>query len=226
VPAVAAGIGAACLNGVDEQEWHNGCICFSKDRYGGKLKGRYISRAGTSLLTVQLGCFAFDGRPLGPGEGTVTRKVVAWCPKKTRFDGIAPATVKLTDAHVLVAAGNGIGAQENLQWIHRLAQCLPNAAVAGSRLVCDRGWLSYDRQVGVTGATVAPALYIACGISGASQHLAGMRGSGFVVSINSDPRAPMGFETDLRIVEDLTTFIPRVLELLEKRQRTPQLEKS
>ena len=121
---------------------------------------------------------------------------------------------------VFLAAGNGIGEEENLLLIQRLAERLPKAMVAGTRIVCDRGWLGYDRQVGVTGATVAPALYIACGISGASQHVMGMRGSGFVIAINTDAQAPICAEADVCIVEDLKEFIPLLLEIYEK-----QLEK-
>ena len=90
--------------------------------------------------------------------------------------------------------------------------------VAGTRIVCDRGWLDYDRQVGVTGVTVTPALYIACGISGASQHVMGMRGSGFVVAINTDPQAAICAEADVCIVEDLKTFLPMLLDVYEKQK--------
>ncbi|MBT3258785.1 MAG: electron transfer flavoprotein subunit alpha/FixB family protein, partial [Deltaproteobacteria bacterium] len=82
------------------------------------------------------------------------------------------------------------------------------AAVAGTRIVCDRGWLGYNGQVGVTGASVSPDLYLACGISGASQHVTGMRGSGFVIAINTDPHAPMFNEADICIVENVIHFIP------------------
>ena len=92
---------------------------------------------------------------------------------------------------------------------------LPKAAVAGTRILCDRGWLGYHLQVGVTGATVAPALYVALGISGASQHVMGMRASGFVIAVNSDRQAPIFNEADVGIVEDITSFIPLVLETLE-----------
>ena len=82
--------------------------------------------------------------------------------------------------------------------------------------MCDSGWLEYKRQVGLTGATVAPKLYIACGISGASQHLAGMRGSGFIVAINTDPAAAILNTADVYVVEDLTTFIPAFIEEFNK----------
>ncbi|MDP3284078.1 MAG: electron transfer flavoprotein subunit alpha/FixB family protein, partial [Desulfobacterales bacterium] len=113
---------------------------------------------------------------------------------------------------VIVSAGNGIGAKENLGLIYRLADIFPGSAVGGSRILIDRGWLEYRQQIGLTGALVAPELYIACGISGASQHLAGMRGSGFVVAINRDPKAAIFNESDVCVVEDLNKFIPVFIE--------------
>ena len=103
--------------------------------------------------------------------------------------------------------------KENLDIIYKLASLFPKSAVAESRIVCDRGWLSYGQQVGITGATVSPALYIACGISGASQHLSGMSASEFIVAINKDPHAAIMNAADVCIAEDLNTFIPALIEL-------------
>jgi electron transfer flavoprotein alpha subunit len=222
-PAAAACLDAGCIGGVDGLGREDGRIWFSKDRFGGKVKGRFRSDTPTTVLTVQPGCFQFDGRPIGSG-GRVTTATTAWQAERSRFIGVVPAAAaaaNLTEAAIIVAAGNGIGEEENLQWIHRLAERLPKAMVAGTRIVCDRGWLGYDRQVGVTGVTVAPALYIACGISGAAQHLMGMRGSGFVVAVNTDPQAPICAEADVCIVEDLKAFIPMVLEIYEKQLEKP-----
>lgn len=141
----------------------------------------------------------------------------------TEFLGRTPSEggfADISEANVIVAAGNGIGSEDNLVWIQRLADLFPRAAIAGSRLVCDRGWLDYQQQVGVTGASVAPALYIACGISGATQHRMGMRGSEYVVAINTDPNAPMFNEADICIVEDLIEFIPLVLDACQADEST------
>ena len=224
VPGIAAGSDVGCICGVDGVGSEKGRIWFAKDRYGGKVKGRYVSGAATTVLTVQPGHFTFAARRGSRPAGSVTRKTVAWQPGSTRFTGTGPAapgSSNLIDANIIVAAGNGIGDAENLKWIDRLANLLPKSAVAGTRIVCDRGWLGYDRQVGATGMVVAPALYIACGISGASQHLAGMRGSGCVIAINTDPHAPICAEADYCVVADLTEFIPMVLATLEPGQRAP-----
>ena len=223
-PAVAARLKAGCIGGVDDLGAEDGRLWFAKDRYGGKVKGRFASHSSTTVLTVQPGCFPFEDPSAEQAVGRVIVETMAWQPQQTRLTGVAPAVARaanLKEAPIIVAAGNGIGEEENLQWIHRLAERLPKAMVAGTRIVCDRGWLDYDRQVGVTGITVAPALYIACGISGASQHVMGMRGSGFVIAINTDPQAAICAEADVCIVADLKAFIPMVLDIYEN-QKTGQ----
>ncbi len=105
-----------------------------------------------------------------------------------------------------------MGDEENLELVRNLAEQFPQSAVCGSRPIIDAGWMAYSRQVGVTGATVSPALYIACGISGAVQHVSGMRSAGFVVSINTDPGAAIFNVSDVCIVEDLAVFIPLFVE--------------
>ena len=122
----------------------------------------------------------------------------------------------ITEAGVIVSAGQGLGDKENLDLIYQLAALFAKSAVAGSRIVCDLGWLEYRCQVGVTGATVSPQLYIACGISGALQHVMGMRNSEYIVAINKDPAAAIFQVADICIVEDLTTFIPAFIEEYEK----------
>ncbi|MBP8980317.1 MAG: electron transfer flavoprotein subunit alpha/FixB family protein [Syntrophobacterales bacterium] len=122
-------------------------------------------------------------------------------------------------AEVIVAAGQGIGAAENLELIHRLAGLFPKGAVGCSRAVCDRGWMEYRRQIGLTGRTVAPPLYIACGISGAMPHLAGMRDSRCIIAINRDRNAAIFQIAHLGIVADLLGFIPTVLEEAAQERR-------
>jgi len=115
-------------------------------------------------------------------------------------------------AEVIVAAGQGIGAAENMDLIQRLAGLFPKAAVGCSRAACDRGWMECRRQIGMTGRTVAPPLYIACGISGAMPHLAGMRDSRCIIAVNRDKNAAIFQVAHLGVVADLLAFIPTVLE--------------
>lgn len=165
--------------------------------------------------------------PTGPQASPDVPVTVVPCdgaPVRTRPLGRIPAPVTDLDlgaAEVVVAAGKGIGREENLVLIRRLAAIFPKGAVGASRLVCDAGWLPYPHQVGITGKTVAPRLYLACGISGTIQHVTGMRGSRCIVAINTDPRAAIFQVAHYGIVEDLTTFIPLLLDLVETRE-TPR----
>jgi electron transfer flavoprotein alpha subunit len=215
-PALATELGCGCISGVDGVRGGENGICFQKDLYGGKVKGLFAPVAGTTFLTIEPGAFPYR-RPAAAGQGCLETNIVSVRQRKEAHLGSLSAPGGASDlnaAAIIVAVGNGIGSQENLAMIYDLVARLPRSAVAGSRILCDRGWLSYPQQVGVSGATVAPALYLACGISGATQHRAGMRGSKFVVAINTDPGAPICNEADICIIEDLTTFIPLLLDLL------------
>jgi len=164
------------------------------------------------------------GQPQALPDVPVTVVPCDCAPVRTRPLGRIPAPetdLDLNAAEVVVAAGKGIGREENLEFIRRLAAIFPKGAVGASRLVCDAGWLPYPHQVGVTGKTVAPRLYLACGISGTIQHVTGMRGSRCIVAINTDPKAAIFQVAHYGIVEDLTTFIPLLLDLVETRE-TPR----
>ena len=213
-PGLALGLGAACLSGVEWVEPGDGAPVFSRTAFHGKVVAQYASHQQTTLLTVQPGAFEAQP-PAGATAGAIEVLDAPLLPNTTRSLGLKRAvqqSADLAQAQVVVAAGRGIGKKENLELIERLAACFSGAAVAGSRPVCDAGWLDYSRQVGITGATVAPRLYIACGISGARQHTAGMAGSSFIVAISSDPHAAIFNLADVCIVEDLASFIPALLK--------------
>ncbi|HEX2293532.1 MAG TPA: electron transfer flavoprotein subunit alpha/FixB family protein [Gaiellaceae bacterium] len=123
----------------------------------------------------------------------------------------------IEDADVIVAGGRGLGAPENFKLVEELAQAL-GGAVAATRAVVDAGWYPYATQVGQTGKTVSPKLYIACGISGAIQHKVGMQGSGVIVAINKDPNAPIFEYSDLGVVGDLNEIVPKLTELVRQRK--------
>jgi len=127
----------------------------------------------------------------------------------------AKQAVDLSQAERIVAIGRGIKNQENLPLAQQLAQAM-GAEVAASRPICDSGWLPMDRQIGSSGQTVAPKLYVALGISGAIQHLVGMKGSRTIVAINKDPEAPIFEIADYGIVGDLFEVVPAMIAELNK----------
>jgi electron transfer flavoprotein alpha subunit len=123
----------------------------------------------------------------------------------------------IEEADVVVAGGRGLGKPENFSLVEDLAKAL-GGAVAATRAVVDAGWYPYSAQVGQTGKTVAPRLYIACGISGAIQHKVGMQGSGTIVAINKDPNAPIFEYSDLGVVGDVHEIVPKLADLVRQRK--------
>jgi len=123
----------------------------------------------------------------------------------------------IEDADVIVAGGRGLGGPENFTLVEELAKAL-GGAVGATRAVVDAGWYPYATQVGQTGKTVAPKLYIACGVSGAIQHKVGMQSSGVIVAINKDPNAPIFEFSDLGVVGDVHEVVPKLTELVKQRR--------
>ena len=229
-PGLAVKLGAAHVTGVQDVEADNGSLNFLRAMENGKKLAWVSPLTQRVVLSIQPGAYKpvkldastkgtltvhhIKNLPVTAGDVSPDRRK-AW--KGIQFKGIKkpPADMKgLSDASVILAVGNGIGSQENIDIVHTLARLFHKCSVGGSRIVCDSGLLSHGQQVGITGAVVAPKLYMAWGISGAFQHLAGMDQSEFVVSINRDPTAPMMNMADVCIVEDINTFLPMCLAIL------------
>ncbi|MBW1836001.1 MAG: electron transfer flavoprotein subunit alpha/FixB family protein [Deltaproteobacteria bacterium] len=219
-PGLAVGIDAACITGVEQVFHENKCIYFSRVTYNGKIIATVTAEIEPVVVTLQPGRFK-PHFSKNSTAGLVELRTLPYLPQTSRSLGIRPAQTDdagLAEARVIVSAGRGIGKKENLNLLYRLAELFPKSSVAGSRLVCDMDWLEKQRQVGITGNTVAPELYIACGISGAVQHVAGMGDAGFIVAVNTDPNAAIFNVSDICIVEDLTTFIPEVLAAYKEKK--------
>ena len=120
---------------------------------------------------------------------------------------------QLEDSKIVISAGRGMVEVDNLKYVQELADKL-NAAVGGTRAIVDAGWMPYSQQVGQTGKTVKPDVYIACGISGATQHQVGMKDSKYIIAINKDEEAPIFQIADLGVVGDTLSIIPKLVENL------------
>lgn len=176
-----------------------------------KLLRKVAPKTPVTVVTLQGGAFSLTDEPTGSPS---IQKIGTAGNDKLVFEGYEQAEkggVDLTKAEVIVSAGRGIGKPENIAMIAQLAQAL-KGEFGASRPVVDAEWAEHNRQVGTTGQIVSPKLYVACGISGAIQHLAGMKNSEFVVAINTDKDAPIGEVADVLVVADLKAFIPTLTE--------------
>jgi electron transfer flavoprotein alpha subunit len=179
-----------------------------------KLRRTVKPKTSQTVVTLQAGAFGLADVPAG---SPTVEKVAAAGAGKLEFGGYEAAEeggVDLTKAEVIVSAGRGIGKPENVAMIAALAKAL-KGEYGASRPVVDSGWVEHKRQVGTTGQSVAPKLYLACGISGAIQHLAGMKKSEFIVAINTDRDAPIGDVADVLVVADLKQFVPMLTEKIQ-----------
>ena len=173
------------------------------------------------LVTCQIGAFRADAVKRGASPAAVRKAAIEVDAAKIRQKPEAPfkeakQAVDLSQAERIVAVGRGIKGQEHLKLVEQLAQAL-GAEIAASRPICDAGWLPMDRQIGSSGQTVAPKLYLALGISGAIQHLVGMKGARTIVAINKDPEAPIFEIADYGIEGDLFEVVPALIAELNKR---------
>jgi len=190
---------------------------YVRPMFQGKLQAD-IAIDGPHMATFQIGAYRADA--MKAGTAPIRKAAIAIDASKIRQKPEAPfkeakQAVDLSQAERIVSVGRGIKAQEHLQLAQQLAQAM-GAEIAASRPICDAGWLPMDRQIGSSGQTVAPKLYVALGISGAIQHLVGMKGARTIVAINKDPEAPIFEIADYGIAGDLFEVVPAMIAELNK----------
>jgi len=220
-PMLAARLRTSLLTGVTAISGEAAAATFTRPMFQGKLSATVRPRpSGPVIVTVQIGAFRADAARRG-GPAPISSVELAIDASAIRQQPEAPfqeakQAVDLGQAERIVAVGRGIKSAENLPLAQKLAAAM-RAEVAASRPICDSGWLPMERQVGSSGQTVAPKLYVALGISGAIQHLVGMKGSRTIVAINKDADAPIFEVADYGIVGDLFEIVPALTAELDKK---------
>ncbi|HKP36476.1 MAG TPA: electron transfer flavoprotein subunit alpha/FixB family protein [Pyrinomonadaceae bacterium] len=217
-PKLAARFGKGLISDCIRMNSEGGKVVFTRRLFLGKLDADIVSDGGKPVfVTFQSG--AFRGEQARKGSGAPVEQMpvdVAEARMKPEapFQEVKQA-VDLSKAEIIVAIGRGIKSKDNIAQAEKLCEVL-GADLAASRPICDAEWLPIDRQIGSSGQTVAPKLYIALGISGAIQHLVGMKNSHTIVAINKDPEAPIFDIADYGIVGDLFEALPVLTEEIRK----------
>ncbi len=221
VPKLAARIDAALITDVVGLAEAEGRPAFTRLVFQGKLAADVLPEGKPPcLVTCQAGAFPADAAARGAAPAPVTTVAATLDPASIRQKPEAPfrearQAVDLSQAARIVAVGRGIREQDKLPMAEELAKLL-GAELAASRPICDAGWLPPERQVGSSGQTVAPKLYLALGVSGAIQHAVGMKASKTIVAINKDAEAPIFEVADYGIVGDLFEVVPALIKELQK----------
>jgi len=210
--------GAALLPEVTGFEAGDGGLVWSRPILGAKLVSKVkVKGDGTVLVSVQSGAFSADETGSGSAQvGALPGDLSGLAADREILEvqEVAGDTVDLSKADVIVAVGRGIGGEDKMAPVEELARLL-GADIGASRPVIDNGWLPRDRQIGSSGQTVAPKLYIGLAISGAIQHTVGMKGSQTVVVVNKDANAPMFNLADYGVVADVHEFLPAFIEAVK-----------
>jgi len=220
-PKLAASMGKGMIGDCIGYRHENGKLVFVRQMFQGRTAAD-VAFAGEPpwIATFQAGAFRADLAAKGASKASVKPVSVGLKPEQIRTKPLelfreAKQAVDLTQAPILVSVGRGIKGPENIPMAEKLAKLL-GGEVSASRPICDEGWLPMDRQIGSSGQTVAPKLYLALGISGAIQHVVGMKGSRTIAAINKDQNAPIFEIADYGIVGDLFEIVPALIEELEK----------
>lgn len=217
-PVLASRVDAALVTDCVGTKAADGRLQFVRPVFQGRLYAD-VATEGLTLATFQIGAVRADSvvRGAAPSPIRVVAPAADAAPVRQRPDPAfreAKQAVDLSQAERIVAIGRGIKDQDKIELARKLADVM-GAEVGASRPICDAGWLPMDRQIGSSGQTVAPKLYLALGVSGAIQHLVGMKGARTIVAINKDPEAPIFEVADFGIVADLFDVVPELIKELQ-----------
>jgi len=218
-PRLAAGLGVSLASDCTETAVINGGLQVMRPIFAGKAFASFRFKSSPAMATLRPNVFPLGEPQNGQGEVEKREVVIPEDRVKDRVQEVLKgegAALDVTEAEIIVSGGRGMKGPENFDLLKGLVAILPNAAMGASRSAVDAGWIDHQHQVGQTGKTVSPNLYLAFGISGAIQHLAGMSSSKVIIAVNKDPEAPIFKVADFGIVGDLFQVIPHVKEELKK----------
>ncbi|MEM2465090.1 MAG: electron transfer flavoprotein subunit alpha/FixB family protein [Candidatus Bathyarchaeia archaeon] len=216
-PRLAVSLGIPLATDCINLEFEDGKLKVTRQIYGGKINAILKVRQSRSyIVTVRPATFKAQ-KPSPPKNGQIIKERVSLEEAQTKrfieYVSPPPGAVDISGAKIVVGIGRGIKEQNNIPMIEELANLL-GGVIGCSRPIVDKGWLPYDRQIGVSGKTIKPKLYLALGISGAFQHVVGMKSSELVISVNKDQNAPIFGYSDYAIVEDLFKIVPALKKVL------------
>ncbi len=219
LPKLATSLDRVAISDVVAHRIADGKLTLIRPLFQGKVSADYrFASPAPNFASLQAGAYRAD--QVVAGSATLEKFTPEIAPAAIRTKPLelfreSQRAVDLGAAELIVSVGRGIKEAENIELVRKLAEAM-GAELAASRPICDSGWLPMERQVGSSGQTVAPKMYLAIGISGAIQHLVGMKGSRTVVAINKDPNAPIFEIADYGIVGDLFQIVPELTEAVRK----------
>jgi electron transfer flavoprotein alpha subunit len=221
IPKLATAMGRSAITDCVGYKKDGATLLFSRQMFQGKLAADVsFSSDAPWFVTFQNGAFRGDKVEAGAGAAPIEAVNVdisdgAVRNKPQEVFKEAKQAVDLTQAEIIIAVGRGIKEQKNIEIAKQLAEAM-GGEIAASRPICDSGWLPMDRQIGSSGQTVAPKLYLALGISGAIQHIVGMKGARTIVAVNKDSEAPIFEIADYAVVGNLFDVVPPLVEEIKK----------
>jgi electron transfer flavoprotein alpha subunit len=221
IPKLATAMGRTAITDCIGYKKEGGKLLFTRQMFQGKLAADVSFACDAPwFVTFQNGAFRGDKAEAGAGAAPVETVNVRIADgvirnKPQEVFKEAKQAVDLTQAEIIVSVGRGIKEQKNIELAKQLAEAL-GGELAASRPICDSGWLPMDRQIGSSGQTVAPKLYLALGISGAIQHIVGMKGAKTIIAINKDSEAPIFEIADYAVVGNLFDIVPPLIEEVKK----------